>query len=188
MVAPGRSEFRTSQAHPLQIADVEAPGGGVIGITFCPGKHQSAAATGAWARDLAMDMDAVKAWGAGVVVTLVTDSELKALKVDALGAEARARGMVWLHLPIEDVHTPDAAWEKAWAVDRVRVHRELDQSGRVLVHCKGGLGRAGTVAARILVERGMAAQAAIDMVQRVRPGAIETTGQERHVRAVQSLR
>ena len=182
------SSTRTSLTHPLYIAEVAAPGGGAIGITFCPGKHQSAAATGVWARDLALDMDAIKAWGAGVVVTLVTASELKALRVEGLGAAVQERGMTWLHLPIEDVQTPDAVWEKAWARDRLEVHRELDAGGRVLVHCKGGLGRAGTITARILVERGMAAGPAMRLVRQARPGAIETAGQERHVRAVRSLR
>jgi hypothetical protein len=54
---------RTSQTHPLQIADVRAsPSHGRIGITFCPGKHDNAAATGAWARDLAADLGVITAW------------------------------------------------------------------------------------------------------------------------------
>ena len=52
---------RTSLSHPLQIAEVSAPGGGMVGITFCPGKHQRLAATGAWARDLQLDLEAIKA-------------------------------------------------------------------------------------------------------------------------------
>ena len=187
MMKQNFSSVRTSLTHPLQIATIEAPGGGVIGLTFCPGKRQPSAATGAWDRDLALDLDAIKAWGAGVVLTLVTAAELKALKVEGLGVAVRERGMTWLHLPIEDVQTPDAAWEKAWAADRSTVHRELDRGGRVLVHCKGGLGRAGTVAALILVERGMAAEVALRAVRSARPGAVETAAQERYVRGVAAL-
>ena len=98
--------MRTSLTHPLQVAQVAAPGGGVVGITFCPGKHQLTAATGSWARDLAIDLDAIKAWGAGAVLTLVTPQELKELRVEMLGHEVAARGMRWFHLPIEDVSTP----------------------------------------------------------------------------------
>lgn len=80
--------MRTSLTHPLQIATVEAPGGGMIGLTFCPGKHQPYAATGAWARDLDLDLGAIKAWGAGVLVTLVTGAELAELGVG--GARRRS--------------------------------------------------------------------------------------------------
>ncbi len=71
---------RTSQTHPLQIAEVRAsPAHGRIGITFCPGKQDQFALSGAWARDLALDLDAIAVWGARVVVTLVEPAELKML-------------------------------------------------------------------------------------------------------------
>ena len=179
------STAKSSLTHALQIAEVAAPRGGMIGVTFCPGKYQADAETGAWARDLDLDLDAICAWGAGVVITLVTDRELADLRVAGLGAAVRARGIAWLHLPITDVSTPTAAWEADWARERSVVHAELDRGGKVLVHCKGGLGRAGTIAARILIERGMAPDAAIAEVRRRRgPKAIETTAQESYVRAV----
>ena len=176
-----RHHVRTSQSHPLEIAAVSALGGGVVGVTFCPGKHQPGALTGAWARDLALDLDAIKAWGAGVLITLVTPAELIELKVERLGEAARARGLAWLHLPIPDVSTPSAEWERQWAQEREAVHDALDHGGRVVVHCKGGLGRAGTVAALILVERGLPPAEAIAAVRGVRKGALETAAQERYL-------
>ena len=50
-------------------------------------------------------------------------------------------------------------------------------------HCKGGLGRAGMVAARLLVESGYTPEDAIERVRAARPGAIETQAQERYVLA-----
>jgi ADP-ribosyl-[dinitrogen reductase] hydrolase len=51
---------RTSLSHPLLIAGVSAgPGLGRIGITFCPGKKQPGAMTGAWDRDLCVDLHAI---------------------------------------------------------------------------------------------------------------------------------
>ncbi len=174
---------RTSHTRPLQIAELEAPNGGVVGVTFCPGKHQAGAMTGAWARDLAVDLEAIRAWGAGMVVTLVDDRELADMRVRGLGAAVQALAMKWLHLPITDVSTPTPEWEARWTKERPIVHARLDRGGKVLVHCKGGLGRAGTVAARVLVERGMDAEAAMKTVRRVRPGAIETFAQQRYVDA-----
>jgi len=60
---------RTSLTHPLQIAAVTAgPEFGRVGITFCPGKYDRHAMSGYWDRDLALDLDAVREWGAAAVV------------------------------------------------------------------------------------------------------------------------
>ncbi|TPG49532.1 phosphatase [Roseomonas nepalensis] len=173
--------MRTSRTHPLRIAALPCPGGGTLGITFCPGKWQATAATGAWARDLEADVGAIAEWGASRVVTLVTAAELRALRVPGLGEAVAARGMAWRHLPIEDFSVPTPAWEAAWAAERGALHAALDRGEAVLVHCKGGLGRAGLVASRILVERGAAPREAIAAVRAARPGAVETAEQERHV-------
>lgn len=179
---------RTSQTHPLQIAEVRAsPAQGRIGITFCPGKQDSAAATGAWARDLATDLDAIAAWGARLVLTLVEPAELVALKVPDLGAEVRARGMDWRHLPIADYSVPTAEFETDWHTHGRDIRAALRSGADVVVHCKGGLGRAGMIAARLLVELGMAPDAAISEVRRARRGAIETPSQLALVRRTTAM-
>ena len=58
----------------------------------------------------------------------------------------------------------------------------LRGGGDIVVHCKGGLGRAGMIAARLLVELGMAPEQAIKEVRNVRKGAIETLAQETLIR------
>jgi ADP-ribosyl-[dinitrogen reductase] hydrolase len=99
---------RTSITHPLQIAEIgTGPGQGRIGVTFCPGKKQPSAATGAWDRDLGLDVQTIADWGAVAVLTLIEDHEIRTLKVEGLGEAVRARHMDWLHLPITDVSTPD---------------------------------------------------------------------------------
>jgi ADP-ribosyl-[dinitrogen reductase] hydrolase len=171
---------RTSLTHPLQIAEVQSPTGGSIGITFCPGKCAPSLFGPAWQRDLAVDLDAIKAWGAECVVTLVEHHELESLQVARLGDEVRARGMRWLHLPIVDVNVPSAEFEAEWKTVVHDLVGALGRGGKVLVHCKGGLGRAGTVASLLLVETGEAPATAIRKVRAVRPGALETPSQERY--------
>lgn len=174
--------IRTSQTHPLQIATIPSGEGlASIGITFAPGKIQPGAMTGAWHRDLATDLDAIAAWNAAAVVTLVESHELSALRIDAIGDEVRRRHMEWHHLPIRDYGVPDNAFMQAWPDTSERLRGLLRGGVRVLVHCKGGLGRAGSVAARLLVELGHPPDAAIALVRAHRPGAIETVEQERWV-------
>ncbi|MGE7157609.1 ADP-ribosylglycohydrolase family protein [Methylorubrum rhodesianum] len=173
---------RTSLTHPLNIAIVPAGDGlGAIGVTFCPGKVQTDGATGSWNRDLATDIRAISDWGATALVTLIEDHEIAALEVPGLGRECQRHGIDWLHLPIPDVTTPTDGFEAAWVTVGEGLRSRLRNGFNVLVHCKGGLGRAGTIAARLLVELDADPELAIQRVREARPGAIETVEQERHV-------
>ncbi len=173
---------RTSLTHPLQIASISAgPDLGRVGITFCPGKYDPDAMSGYWDRDLNLDLDAIQKWGAAAVVTLVEQKELALLRVERLGEEVRRRKMCWFHLPIVDVSTPDKGFEQQWAVAGDELRAVLRSGCDVLVHCRGGLGRAGTIAARLLIELGMEPTTAIGEVRAVRPGAIETAEQEQYL-------
>jgi ADP-ribosyl-[dinitrogen reductase] hydrolase len=176
---------RRSLTHPLKIAALSAgPTFGRVGITFCPGKYDRHAMSGYWERDLSRDLDAIRDWGAVAVVTLVEPNELVVLRVEHLGEEVLRRKMLWFHLPIIDVSTPDEGFERQWEVAGNEL-RTLLRSGRdVLVHCRGGLGRAGTIGARLLAELGMEPATAIRQVRAARPGAIETNEQERYVMGV----
>ena len=177
--------MRTSITDPLLIAEIQPfQSYGKIGVTFCPGKVQLRSVSGPWARDLAIDLDEVARWNAAAVVTLIEEHEMRAIRVTGLGAEVAARHMSWVHLPIVDVSTPDDAFEAAWQTIGEEIRVLLRCGANVLLHCRGGLGRAGTIAARLLVELGWEAEAAIDAVRKVRPGAIETRAQEQHVRSI----
>lgn len=180
-------QIRSSITHPLQIAEIATPVGGRIGVTLCPGKCGPSLYGHTWKRDLDADLDVIARWGAQVVLTLVEHFELEALEVAALGERVRSRGMRWLHLPIVDVGVPSADFERQWRQELPALLATLEHGGRVLVHCKGGLGRAGMVAALLLVEAGERPEAAIRKVRAVRPGAIETAAQQRYVVDYQPL-
>ena len=175
---------QTSQTSPLRIAAVtQGDGYGRIGITLCPGKTHPNGMSGAWTRDLDSDLDAIQRWGATAVVTLITDKEIDDLKIRDLQQAVRDRHLEWWHLPIQDGESPPAqGFEDKWADDAGEALRDRLRLGfDVLVHCRGGLGRAGTVAARLLVELGARPDDAMRRVRDVRPGAIEEA-QEDHVR------
>lgn len=173
--------IRTSSTDPIQVASVTAPRGGSIGMTFCPGKCDPVAMAGHWQRDLDADLRALVDWGACALVSLVEASEFRLLGVPELGDRARSLGMEWLHLPIRDMDIPEKEFETSWKKAGRHLHRLLDDDRAVVVHCRGGLGRTGTIAARLLVERGQTVEDAMRRVRAVRPGAIENPVQEAYL-------
>jgi ADP-ribosyl-[dinitrogen reductase] hydrolase len=173
---------RTSVTHPLQIATVRpSPTLGRIGVTFCPGKKQLDALTGAWDRDLQTDIAVIAGWGAAAVLTLVEEHELRSLNVEALGEAVRRNHMDWIHAPIPDFSVPDGEFERRWASVGEGLRARLRSGFDVVIHCKGGLGRAGMIAARLMAEMGVSPADAVVQVHRALPGAIETEDQRHHV-------
>jgi ADP-ribosyl-[dinitrogen reductase] hydrolase len=140
--------------------------------------------SGGWDRDFNRDLDTIRTWGAAAVVTLLEPTELTLLRVERLGEEVLRRNMLWSHLPIVDVSIPDERFEKEWDIAGEELRSMLRSGSDVLIHCRGGPGRAGTIAARLLVELGVDPTAAIASVRAVRPGAIETSDQEKFVLAI----
>lgn len=175
---------RTSLDSPLRIdAVVAGPNGGLIGMTFCPGKKQPVAMSGAWDRDLRTDIETVADWGASIVVTLMEAQEMDELQVKALPDVLQEHGIGWVHLPVVDGGMPSTHFERQWRRVAQGLHERLLHGERLLVHCKGGLGRTGTIAAMLLVELDVDVEEAIGAVRAVRPGAIENEAQENYVRA-----
>jgi protein-tyrosine phosphatase len=146
---------------------------GVLGLAPYPGRI-----------DLEADVAAIRAWGAAAVVTLQPADELDVLGIGRLGALVRAAGLDWHHLPIRDLCAPAEEAEAGWDALRDAVLDRLERGDRIVVHCRGGLGRTGTIAASLLVARGLDPESAIALVRHVRPGAIETTDQERWILAL----
>ena len=181
---------KTSDSHPLQIGSCAIEGlGGVMGLTFCPGKKQQGAISGDWDRDLFTDLEAIKVWGAEALVTLMENHELVAVQVPVakLRDQATQIGLEWHHLPIRDVDIPDERFEDLWTYSGTRLRGLLAQDKKIVIHCLGGLGRTGTVAGRLLVEFGSAAGPAIKAVRAARQGAIETHKQEEYVKNCKPL-
>ncbi len=171
----------TSDRNPLRIDTVAVPGRpGAIGMTLCPGKKDPYAKFGAWDRDLRADLQAIRDWGASAIVSLMEGAEFWLLGVPDFEAKVAA-GFRWLWLPIADGGVPGEDFEDRWAEAGPELHGRLAAGERVLIHCRAGLGRTGTVASRLLVEAGLTPLQALNAVRRARPGTVETIAQEQYV-------
>lgn len=176
------NDMRTSETHPLYINEVIVPGAsGRIGITFCPGKKGESFTGPDWDRDIQADLDQISRWGARNIITLLEDHEFEMLGVSGLGDAITARGMGWFHMPIRDGAAPEVRFDAEWKRKRAHLADALRRGECLLVHCRGGLGRAGTVACLLLMDQGMGWKEVISLVRSVRPGAVETHEQEKYI-------
>lgn len=175
-------EAKTSESHPIRVdflplEGLELPGR--LGITFAPGKKADGA-DGRWERDLQTDLKRLREeFEVEVLVSLLEHSEYGDLEITDLFQEAEGIGMEVLHLPIPDGGVPlqdseaDDYGTLVWDI----VAR-LQRAHTVVVHCRGGQGRSGLVAASVLVALGQPAVKALEAVRRTRKGAVETPEQE----------
>lgn len=88
-------------------------------------------------------------------------------------------GMEFVHEPIVDMDVPKLKRTQRIVTELIEC---LESGKTVVVHCWAGLGRAGTIAACAMLQRGHDAQVAVALLRKVRPGAVQSLLQERHVR------
>ncbi|MEM9005325.1 MAG: cyclin-dependent kinase inhibitor 3 family protein [Cyanobacteria bacterium P01_F01_bin.86] len=143
---------------------------GQIGMSMAPGKHDEETEV-IWQRDLPADLDRLRDhYKVDCLVCLLEADELHHLAIANLLTEAQARGIVTEHLPIPDEGLPESMAVFSSLVNQVV---EAVKTGEtVLIHCKGGRGRTGLLAAACLVQLGNAPEAAIETVREVRSGAL----------------
>lgn len=177
-----QSEIRTSDSHPLRIDSVAVPNTtGRIGLTFCPGKRSEGLYGGTWKRDLVKDLQAIMDWGGKALISLMEDHEFPLLGVADFTNTLNKSPINWYHLPIQDMQPPNERFESLWSTVGPATHELLASGESIVIHCRGGLGRTGLLAARMLVEVGMEPAEAIAEVRAAREHSIETYAQEYYV-------
>ena len=165
--------------NPLKIAQIKVnPKAGKLGICICPGIKDTSSLANRQDRDLEQDVQTIVSWQAKAVLTLMETKELERFGVADIGEVITRYKIEWYHFPIQDMCIPDKGIKDTWSEISVGLRSTIVSGGNVLVHCRGGLGRSGMIAARILVELGWDPKPAIQKVREVRPGSIETNDQE----------
>jgi protein-tyrosine phosphatase len=140
------------------------PVGGALIFTPCPGTRGV---------DLASSVAQLRQAGADAVVTMMPDEELARFDVPALPDVVGQNGMSWFQFPIEDDAAPDEAFERTWQARKSEVLSLIRQDRCVAIHCRGGSGRTGFMAAVIMRELGMDVVQATALVKGLRPNSLK---------------
>jgi ADP-ribosyl-[dinitrogen reductase] hydrolase len=152
----------------------------------CPGHNYRTVGKPPMRERIIHDLREVQNWGGAGVVSLVESTEMHSLDIGQLPQILSDVRLWWRHLPIRDRDVPGYEFERAWEVEGRWIRDRLREGERVVLHCHAGLGRTGTIAARLLIEFGVGHDQAIEWVRAARPGTIETRFQEDYVRGLLS--
>lgn len=125
--------------------------------------------------------DEMRGWrtaGAGMVVSLLTPGEEAEFELEGEAEAAAAAGVRFAAFPVPDRDTPASC-------DRFRelvseVAGELAAGNGVVIHCRQGIGRAGLVAAGVLIAAGLDPAAAVARVSTARGRPVPETPAQRH--------
>ncbi|TNF26521.1 MAG: protein-tyrosine-phosphatase [Deltaproteobacteria bacterium] len=171
----------TSAESPIGVGWIWSEGPGRVGLTFAPGKHEHSLYGTHWERSLSEDLDRLRdVHAVDALVCLLEDHELEALGLSSYPAEAARRGIALHRLPIRDGDLP--ASRAAVAALLATVDAAVDAGRTVVIHCKGGLGRAGTLGGCWLRHRGLDADAALARLRKARgPKCPENPRQRRYI-------
>ena len=149
----------------------------MLALMACPGSRALPAGHEAVRRSFRRDVERLAALDVALVLSCLTAEELPLCRSEAAHVFSTA-GVAWRLLPIADMSAPDPALDGQLQELLGLAESYLRRGQQVAIHCKAGLGRTGTVAARLLIRQGLTAETAIAAVRAAHDeAAIETAAQ-----------
>ena len=155
----------------LPISDNKA----TLVLTPCPGTKGT---------ELKASLEQLKDQGVEAIVTALDSEEMEKAGVAELSTLTEELGMAWFHQPIEDDCAPGEEFDVRWEQISPKVQAILENGGKVALHCMGGSGRTGLLAAHLLLERGWELDTIKAEVKALRPGAFTKQPQIDYIEAV----
>jgi len=145
---------------------IDSIGNGYLAVMEYPGLREDAATA----------FEAIAGQGIEHVVSLLEPAESAMLGLAEERAMVQAASMSFESFPIEDMGLPASVDD--FARLSYRIYRRVESGGSTLIHCRGGLGRSGLLAAAVLLHGGGDVADAFAQVSRGRGQRVPETAQQ----------
>lgn len=146
--------------HPTWELPLEGNAGLIL--TPCPGTKEAS---------LTDSIEQLKSQGVTIVVSAINRQEMADKNVADLPQQIENAGLQWFYAPIEDDCAPGEEFHAYWSQCEAAIQNALNSGEKVALHCMGGSGRTGLLAAHALLGRGWQLDDIIQQVKALRPGA-----------------
>ena len=164
--------------HPVWFLPVDNAKGQLV-LTPCPGTKGVS---------LDASLQQLKQQGVKAIVTALSQAELESKGVGLLGEKAQELDIKWFSLPIDDDAVPDEHFATQWQAISSQLHQIIENQDNVMLHCMGGSGRTGLLAAHLLLEYGWNIDTIIEQVQALRPNAFTHADQQHYVQQLANVK
>jgi len=137
--------------------------------------------------ELPAAFNAITSCGASHLVSLLEITEAAQLGLEDEARWCAVHRLEFLHYPIEDFSTPSNLDD--FATFTQTLHTLVQNGAHMVVHCRGGIGRAGLTASSVLVHAGLDAEEAMATVSNARGESVpETQDQKAFVQQIERWR
>ena len=147
--------------HPFDILTLD--NGAKLIFTPCPGTKGV---------PVADSLKTLKEAGAQAVITMMTLAELAEYQADALPSLCAELHMDWFHLPVKDSCAPEEPFEQAFTRQKTSLLTLVKSGVTMAIHCHGGSGRTGMMAAILMLESGYAPAQVKKQIKIIRPRSL----------------
>lgn len=123
--------------------------------------------------ELESEIEALQSNGVDMLVSLLMPEEEPLLNVEAEATLCQQKGLRFISFPIPDFDIPTSFQEVNQLVDQLQ--DALLAGRKVVIHCRGGIGRSGMVAACLLIKQGISVSDSLAALRTARRCAVPAT-------------
>lgn len=150
----------------VEIYPIDSIGRGSLAIMAHPASHG----------DLESAIAAIASSDIQQIVSLLASAEVRLLGLEHEAELVNAASMQFLSFPVTDMGLPGSS--EAFAGLAWQLYQQIEAGSNVVIHCRGGIGRSGLLAAAVLLHDGFEVQQALAEVTRKRGRQVPETAQQ----------
>ena len=158
----------------------------ILGMCRAPGRNYLETNAKLKHENLISDVANFKKQGVNVVICLLNKYELRYIGIDlqTYQDQCKIHNIEFMLFPIVEMAPPEQSPQEIDDKLLTQLCQKIQKREKMIIHCRGGVGRAGTIVALILLKMGLFenSKTAIEYLRKVRhPKCVESYRQEQYV-------